>query len=120
MKILVVDDSATMRRIVLRTLKDMGHEDFEEAENGAKALEAVERGGIGLVITDWNMPVMSGLEFVTAMRGVDAEIPVLMVTTNGASNDVIDALKAGVTDYVVKPFSPETLRDKVASLLAED
>ena len=120
MKILVVDDSATMRRIVLRSLKDMGHEDCEEAENGAKALEAVERGGFGLVITDWNMPVMSGLEFVTALRAANFDLPVLMVTTNGSSVDVIDALKAGVTDYVVKPFSPDTLKDKVLSLLADD
>ena len=120
MKMLVVDDSATMRRIVIRSLTDLGLGEFEEAENGAKALEAAEKGGIGLVITDWNMPVMSGLEFVTALRQSNAEVPILMVTTNGASVDVIDALKAGVSDYVVKPFTPETLKDKVLALLAED
>jgi len=120
MKILVVDDSATMRRIVLRSLKDMGHEDCVEADNGEKALEALEKGGFGLVITDWNMPVMSGLEMVTALRAKNYDLPVLMVTTNGSSVDVIDALKAGVTDYVVKPFSPDTLKEKVNQLLAED
>ena len=120
MKILVVDDSATMRRIVIRSLTELALGEFVEAENGAKALEAVEKGGFGLVITDWNMPVMSGLEFVTALRASNAEIPILMVTTNGSSVDVVDALKAGVSDYVVKPFTAETLKEKVLALMAED
>ena len=118
MKILVVDDSATMRRIVLRTLGTMGYTDFVEAENGQVALDAVERGGIGLVVTDWNMPIMGGLEFVTALRETHADLPVLMVTTNASNQDVILALKAGVNNYVVKPFTPETLREKVDSVLA--
>ena len=118
MKILVVDDSATMRRIVLRTLKDMGYTDFVEAENGQLALEAVERGGIGLVITDWNMPVMSGLEFVTELRAMNATLPILMVTTNASNQDVFQAIKAGVTNYVIKPFTAETLKEKVLEVLA--
>jgi two-component system, chemotaxis family, chemotaxis protein CheY len=118
MKILVVDDSATMRRIVLRTLQSMGYSDFAEAENGQVALNLVEKGGIDLVITDWNMPVMSGLEFVTALRETWADLPILMVTTNASNQDVILALKAGVNNYVVKPFTPDTLAEKVLSVLA--
>ena len=119
MKILVVDDSATMRRIVIRTLTDIGYKDFVEAENGQLALAAVLKGGIELVITDWNMPVMSGLEFVTELRAQDPEVPILMVTTNASNQDVVQALKAGVNNYVVKPFTPETLKEKVNCMLAE-
>ena len=119
MKILVVDDSATMRRIILRTLTDMGYTDCVEAENGQAALTAFERGGVELVITDWNMPIMSGLEFVTELRAVDANLPILMVTTNASNQDVFQALKAGVNNYVVKPFTPATLKEKIMALLAE-
>ena len=117
MKILVVDDSATMRRIVLRTLSEMGFKDVVEAEDGQKALDAVDRGGIELIITDWNMPIMSGLEFVTELRTKNATVPVLMVTTNASSQDVVQALKAGVSHYVVKPFTAETLKEKVLALI---
>jgi two-component system chemotaxis response regulator CheY len=119
MKILVVDDSATMRRIVIRTLTDIGYKDFVEAENGQLALAAVLKGGIELVITDWNMPVMNGLEFVTELRAAHPDLPVLMVTTNGSSVDVIQALKAGVNNYVVKPFTPATMKEKVLAMLGE-
>jgi two-component system chemotaxis response regulator CheY len=117
MKILVVDDSATMRRIVLRGLSDMGYTEFVEAENGQAAMTAVEKGGIGLIITDWNMPVMSGLEFVTELRANNHDMPVLMVTTNASNQDVFQALKAGVNNYVVKPFTPDTLKEKVLAVL---
>lgn len=119
MKILIVDDSATLRRIIIRTLKEMGYTDFVEAENGQIAMKAFEQGGIDLVITDWNMPVMSGLEFVTELRAVNDTLPILMVTTNASNVDVIQALKAGVNNYVVKPFSPELLREKIESILAD-
>ena len=108
-----------MRRIVLRTLTDMGYSDFVEAENGQLALKAVQRGGIELIITDWNMPVMSGLDFVTETMALKLDIPILMVTTNASNQDVIEALKAGVRNYVIKPFSPETLKEKVLSLLSD-
>jgi len=119
MKFLVVDDSATMRRIVLRTLTDMGYKDCIEAENGEVALKAVEAGGVDFVITDWNMPVMSGLEFVTELRASHPDLPVLMVTTNASNQDVIQALGAGVNNYVVKPFTPETLKEKVLAVLGD-
>ena len=118
-RVLVVDDSATMRRIVLRTLSDMGYKDCVEAENGQAALDVVEKGGIELIITDWNMPVMSGLEFVTEVREKNAGIPILMVTTNASNQDVLQALKAGVSNYVVKPFTPETLKEKVLSVITD-
>ena len=119
MKILVVDDSATMRRIAIRALAGMGYTDCVEAENGQVALDQVAKGGIGLVITDWNMPVMSGLEFVTELRTTNTTLPVLMVTTNASNQDVFQALGAGVTNYVVKPFTPETLKEKVLAILSE-
>ena len=119
MKILVVDDSATMRRIVLRTLNEMGYKDCVEAENGLVALTAAQAGGIGLVITDWNMPIMSGLEFVTELRTTHPDLPILMVTTNASNQDVFQALSAGVTNYVVKPFTADTLRDKVLAVLGD-
>jgi len=119
MKILVVDDSATMRRIVMRSLTDMGYKDFAEAENGQVALNAVQAGGIDLVITDWNMPVMSGLEFVTELRATHPDLPILMVTTNASNQDVFQALSAGVNNYVVKPFTPDTLKEKVLAVLGD-
>jgi two-component system chemotaxis response regulator CheY len=119
MKVLVVDDSATMRRIVLRTLTDMGYTDCVQAENGQVALHAFEQGGVELVITDWNMPVMSGLELVTELRAITTEVPILMVTTNASNQDVVQALKAGVNNYVVKPFSPETLKEKILAMLSD-
>jgi len=95
----------------------MGHTECVEAENGKFALEALAKGGIELVITDWNMPVMNGLEFVTELREVNPTIPILMVTTNASNQDVIQALKAGVNNYVVKPFTPEVLKEKVMAVM---
>ena len=118
MKILVVDDSGTMRRIIIRTLTDMGYSDFIEAENGQVALNAVEKGGIELIITDWNMPIMSGLEFVTQARVIEPDLPILMVTTNASNQDVIQALKAGVNNYVINPFTLDTMREKVSAILS--
>ena len=118
MRFLVVDDSSTMRRIVINALKNLGHEDILEAENGEKALDAVEQGGIGFIITDWNMPVMSGLDFILAVRAHDADVPILMVTTNAAKDDILTAIKAGANNYAVKPFTIDTLKEKVRAMLA--
>ena len=116
MKFLVVDDSSTMRRIVINTLKSIGHVDIVEAENGERALAEVEKGGIEFIITDWNMPVMSGYDLILAVRRSDPSIPILMVTTNAAKDDIIEAIKAGASNYIVKPFSPETLEAKLNSM----
>jgi len=116
-KILIVDDSSTMRRIIINTLSRIGYTDVVEGENGKNGLEKLGQGGVEMIITDWNMPEMDGLEFVKTVRGQNAGIPILMVTTNAAKEDIVEALQAGVNNYVVKPFTPETLKEKIESLL---
>lgn len=115
MKFLVVDDSSTMRRIIKNSLKRIGYEDVEDAENGREALEKLS--GIDIILTDWNMPEMDGLEFVKQVRAQNKTIPILMVTTNAAKDDIVEALKNGVNNYIVKPFTPETLKEKVETVL---
>jgi two-component system chemotaxis response regulator CheY len=88
-----------------------------EGENGKSGLEKLGQGGVEMIITDWNMPEMDGLEFVKTVRGQNPAIPILMVTTNAAKEDIVEALQAGVNNYVVKPFTPETLKEKIESLL---
>jgi two-component system, chemotaxis family, chemotaxis protein CheY len=122
MRVLVVDDSSTMRRIIINTLKKIGCDDTCEAGDGLEALKSLADTPADMVVTDWNMPEMTGPEFVRALRAMPdlAKIPVLMVTTQAAKEDVIVALKAGVNDYLVKPFTPDALKDKLQSLLARD
>jgi len=121
LKFLIVDDSQTMRRIVVNSLKNLGYEDFVEAADGKDALLKLSADEtINFVITDWNMPVLSGLELIKAIRS-DAKMgntPVLMVTTRGVKDDIIEALKAKVNNYVVKPFTPAILREKIDQILA--
>lgn len=117
MKILIVDDSSTMRRIIINTLSRIGYTDVVEGENGKNGLEKLGQGGVEMIITDWNMPEMDGLEFVKTVRTQNPSIPILMVTTNAAKEDIVEALQAGVNNYVVKPFTPETLKEKIESLL---
>ena len=117
MKILIVDDSSTMRRIIINTLSRIGYTDVVEGENGKSGLDRLAQGGVEMIITDWNMPEMDGLEFVKVVRGQNPGIPILMVTTNAAKEDIVEALQAGVNNYVVKPFTPETLKEKIESLL---
>ncbi|MCP4154646.1 MAG: response regulator [bacterium] len=115
MKFLVVDDSSTMRRIIKNSLKRIGFEDIVEAENGRDGLEKF--ADVDIILTDWNMPEMDGLEFVKRVRATNTAIPILMVTTNAAKDDIVEALKNGVNNYIVKPFTPETLKEKVESVL---
>ena len=117
MKILVVDDSATMRRIIENNLKAAGYDDIVQASNGVEALSNM--GGVKLVLTDWNMPVMDGLTLVKEIRSnpAFASVPIIMVTTEGAKGEVIEALKHGVNDYIVKPFTKKTLVDKVLEVM---
>jgi two-component system chemotaxis response regulator CheY len=121
MKFLVVDDSSTMRRIVINTLTKAGYSEFSEAGNGTEGVAALEKEPVDFVITDWNMPVMNGLEFVKAIRanGTTSKLPVLMVTTNAAQDDILEALKAGVNDYVIKPFTPDTIKSKIQAVLSK-
>ncbi len=119
MRLLVVDDSSTMRRILKNSLKAVGYDDVLEAENGENALARLQVEKVDLVITDWNMPVMSGLELVAAMRGSPAhqQTPVLMVTTMAEKDEILKAMQTGVTNYVVKPFDAATLKKKITQIL---
>ena len=118
MKFLVVDDSATMRRIVVNSLQRIGYNDCIEAADGVEALEKYD-ASITCVITDWNMPNMTGTELVQALRQRDdgRTVPVLMVTARSVREDIITALEAGVTNYIVKPFTPQVLKEKIDSLI---
>jgi two-component system chemotaxis response regulator CheY len=121
MKILVVDDFATMRRIVRNILKELGYLNVEEAENGAEAFQKVLAGGIEFVITDWNMPVMDGFGLLQKIRG-DAQyrsLPVLFVTAEAEKEKVVSAIQAGVNNYIVKPFTSETLKEKMDKIFAK-
>ena len=121
MKIMVVDDSSTMRRIIKNTLGRLGYKDLLEAEDGVQAWELMQehKDDIGVLITDWNMPNMNGLELVKKVRGDSAfeDIPIIMVTTEGGKGEVITALKAGVNNYIVKPFTPQVLKEKLEAVL---
>jgi len=115
MKILVVDDFATMRRIVKNILKQLGFENILEADDGASALEVLKREKIQFIISDWNMPQMSGIELLKTVRATEAwkELPFLMVTAEGQKENVIEAVKNRVNNYIIKPFTPETLMEKI-------
>jgi two-component system chemotaxis response regulator CheY len=119
MKCLVVDDSATMRRIVVNALKSIGYENAVEAGDGSDALARCD-ASIELVITDWNMPVMGGLEFVKALRAKPehAKTPILMVTTRSVKEDIMQAVEAGVSSYILKPFTPQVLKEKIDQILS--
>ena len=120
MKFLVVDDSPTMRRIVINTLKRIGYRDIVDAEHGQEGLDILKTDdSISFIITDWNMPVMDGLHFVQAIRGDSnfKDMPILMVTTRSVKEDIIEAMKAGVNNYVVKPFTPDILKSKIDAIL---
>ena len=117
--IITVDDSSTMRRIIKSTLQKLGFNNVLEAENGIEALEQMAKSQIDIIITDWNMPEMDGLTYVKTVRSKDQykDTPILMITTEAAKEDILTALKSGVNNYVVKPFTPETLQEKVFKLL---
>ena len=119
MKFLVVDDSVTMRRIIVNALHRIGYTEVVEATNGAEALERLDQS-IGFIITDWNMPNMSGVELARAVRGtlVGSSLPMLMVTTRAAREDILAAIDAGVNNYILKPFTPSVLKEKIERLMS--
>ncbi|MCL4848027.1 MAG: response regulator [Acidobacteria bacterium] len=121
MRFLIVDDSSTMRRIIINTLSKLGYQEFVEAGNGREGIEKLTATKVDLIVTDWNMPEMSGIEFIRTVRTMEtcAHLPVLMVTTNAAKDDVAEALRAGVSNYVVKPFTPDTIKEKIDAVLAK-
>ena len=119
-KVLVVDDMSTMRRIVKNVLKQIGYSDIAEAENGQDALTKLKAGGFGLVVSDWNMPVMPGIELLRSVRA-DADLkslPFLMVTAEAQKENIIEAVQAGVSNYVVKPFTADALLEKLNKIFA--
>ena len=115
MKILVVDDFSTMRRIIKNLLKQIGYVNIDEAEDGADAYSKIENGGYGFIISDWNMPNMDGLELLGKIRSNDElkHLPLLMVTAEAEKEKVISAIQAGVNNYIVKPYTAEILKDKM-------
>jgi two-component system, chemotaxis family, chemotaxis protein CheY len=118
MKILVVDDSSTMRRIITNALKDGPSSGVVEAEDGVQGLARLKgEGDVGLILTDWNMPNMDGFEFLTKVREQDRDIPIIMITTEAEKANVMRAIKAGANSYIVKPFSPEVLTEKIGPYL---
>jgi len=120
MRILIVDDSSTMRRIIGNVVQQLGvsKDNFDEAEDGVVAWKLFqEKNNYDVVLTDWNMPNMNGLELVKHIRSADKEIPIVMITTEGGKGEVITALKAGVNNYIVKPFSAEILKEKLDGLV---
>jgi two-component system, chemotaxis family, chemotaxis protein CheY len=118
MRYLVIDDSPTMRRIVINALKSFGYDDVVEAEDGMEGLAKLNSDCIDFIITDWNMPNMSGLELTKAIREDESlkALPILMVTTRGLKEDIVEALKAKVNNYIVKPFTPQILKEKIDSI----
>ncbi len=122
MSILVVDDFSTMRRIITNVLRQLGFDNILEAEDGSKALKVLESETVDFVITDWNMPEMSGLDLLKAIRASEdeamKELPVLMVTAEALQDNIIAAAKAGVNNYIIKPFDAQTLADKINKIFA--
>jgi two-component system chemotaxis response regulator CheY len=118
MKILVVDDFSTMRRIIKNLLKDLGFNNIQEADDGNTALPMLQMGDFDFVVTDWNMPGMQGIDLLKAIRG-DVKLkhlPVLMVTAEAKKEQIVAAAQAGVNGYVVKPFTAATLKAKLAKI----
>ena len=115
MNILVVDDFSTMRRIIKNLLRDLGFTNTEEADDGSTALPILQKGGIDFLITDWNMPKMTGIDLLKAVRA-DASLeglPILMVTAEAKREKIVEAAQAGVNGYVVKPFTAAVLQEKI-------
>jgi len=121
MQVLVVDDYKTMIRIIRNLLKQLGFENVDEAEDGSAALAKMRSKQYGLVISDWNMEPMTGFELLKEVRAADRlkETPFIMVTAESKTENVVAAKKAGVNNYIVKPFSAATLKGKMASVLGD-
>ncbi|MEZ6233047.1 MAG: response regulator [Phycisphaerales bacterium] len=119
MRILLIDDSKTMRNIQKSVLSSLGHTDVEEACDGQDALSKAAAFHPELILVDWNMPVMDGLTFVKSFRQSNKATPIIMVTTEAEKSRVIEALKAGVNNFVVKPFTPDVLGERINQTLAK-
>lgn len=120
MKVLVVDDFSTMRRIIKNLLRELGFQNVVEADDGATALPILQAGGIDFLITDWNMPNMPGIELLRSVRGDSnlKSIPVMMVTAEASREQIVQAAEAGINGYIVKPFTAQTLQEKIETIFA--
>ncbi len=121
MKILVVDDHLTMQRVVTQVLKRLGYNNIEVADDGATALPMLETGRFDFLVSDWNMPIMQGIDLLRAVRANPdlSKMPVLLVTAEAKPAQIVEAAKAGVNDYVVKPFTPEILKKKIDKIFSK-
>ena len=118
MKILVVDDSSTMRRIIANILKNAGQENLVEAADGVEGLSQLKaHPDVELVLTDWNMPNLNGLDFLTKIRETNKTLPIVMITTEAEKANVVAAIKAGANNYIVKPFTADIVKEKLAKFL---
>jgi two-component system chemotaxis response regulator CheY len=119
MKVLVIDDFPTMRRIIKNLLKEIGYENVDEAEDGDVALDKLKGGGFDFVVSDWNMPNMTGLDLLKAVRAEASikNIPFLMVTAEAAKENIVLAVEAGVNNYIVKPFTAAVLKEKIGKII---
>lgn len=118
LKIMLVDDSGTMRKIEKMSLAKIGHDQVTEAVNGADALAKLKEGAPDLFLVDWNMPEMNGLQFVGAVRGMPEfkDIPIIMLTTVNTQEEIMAVMKAGANDFLNKPFTPEALQAKISKI----
>lgn len=120
MRVLVVDDFATMRFVIRWALKHLGFTNIIEADDGSAALRELKREKVGLILSDWKMPRMTGLDLLRAVRSDESlkDIPFIMVTAEGQTDNVLEAVKTGVSSYIVKPFAPETLEGQIRQVLS--
>lgn len=117
MKALVVDDSAVMRKVVIGALARADITDVDQAADGQESVDLVQKSDYGLILMDWNMPNMLGIDAVKAIRALGNTTPIIMVTTEAEKSRVVEALKAGANNYIIKPFEPNTIVDKIRSVL---
>ncbi|QGY41007.1 response regulator [Pseudodesulfovibrio cashew] len=120
MRVLVVDDFSTMRKIVKNILRQLGFNNIVEADDGSTAWEILNKDNIDFIVSDWNMPTMSGIDLLRKVRASEeyADIPFLMVTAEAQQENIIEAVQAKVSNYIVKPFTPETLGQKIEKIFA--
>ncbi|THB64408.1 MAG: chemotaxis protein CheY [Gammaproteobacteria bacterium] len=118
MQILIVDDFSTMRRIIKNLLRDLGFTNTHEADDGTSALPMLQKGGFDFLVTDWNMPGMTGIDLLKAVRSDPglSSLPVLMVTAEAKRDQIVEAAQAGVNGYIVKPFTAVTLQEKIEKI----
>ena len=118
--IMIVDDFTMIRRVIKKVLKEIGFTNIIEADDGTSALEEIKKNKIDLILSDWDMPNMDGLELLKAIRDSEGykDVPFIMVTSEGQKHHVIEAVQEKVSSYIVKPFNPEELKDKMLKVLA--